>query len=152
MLKFVIGVDKRSGRFGAELERLLTCTYDIVEFQIVGLQCNLKLNSIRAHAMQVDCMWSELRHFDARFYLGLSSGRVLLPSPVGQVPTLVTVMTAIDRYGLVWFDCIEPVGFYLPLHLRGYTTLPRTPDLLDIVRLVVEELAGTETEPLSSSA
>jgi hypothetical protein len=139
MLRFAVGIDRRSGAFGADLERHLRVTYDMADFVIEGYNGTLPLTSIRSVANQTDCLLQALYEYPARYYIALATGRVVKNTVVGPIPDLVTVLTAIDTDGLVLYDSIQTLGHWLPPSQRKYTAY-KPPDLLDFVSEVIDSL------------
>jgi len=152
MLKFVIGVDKRTSKLGAELERRLRCTYDLSEFDVVGVEGSLSRTSIKTLSDQADCILEALLDFPARIYVAVCMGRVVTYTTHAAIPLPMTVITAITPQGLVLHDVVSPIGIYLPMAGRAGVQHPGPNDLLDVVHDLMVRLVGTQPEPLPHEA
>lgn len=149
-MRFIVGVDSRT-KLAADLERRLRSTYYLSEFQVIGVSCGFHCRTTRNIASQVDCILEGLLAFPARYFVGISSGRVVKNTPCGRVPFPVTVMTAIDPDGVVHADCIQEIGYHLPWSIRKSSTTG-TSDLIDNICKELVWLAGTRPEPIHLSS
>ena len=146
-MQFVIGVDRRTGRLGADIERHLKARYDIADFEVMPITCSLTIRNVRDIAKQVDCILQALYKFPASFFMGVSMSRVVFQTPCASIPVPIAVMTTVNKDGLVCCD-IERSGYWIPPAVRNYSAY-RRPDLLDAIGEIVRSLAEPELVPQS---
>jgi len=151
MLRFAIGVDKRAGRFGADLERYLRCSWDLADFEVVGLNCKHPQHSVKALQHEAKPMLQELMDYPAHYYVAVASGKVLERTTAGLIPIPITVVNVIDVNGVILYDCLKSIGYYLPVHMRQYRQ-PLQGDVLDLIHGIVASLDGPGDKKLRSPA